>query len=127
MKKLILLVLLMFSLNTFAQKPQIIKDYTTALIVTPEKEVSDWLDVNTRIFFHYNNESDKVKVYLQNNVLLLTQISDTIESETVGGMGYYQLELQSDLGEILFMQVFKDEAYGVRFIFDDLSSVQVTN
>ncbi len=127
MKKLILLVLLAFSMNVFAQKPQIIKNYTSAVVITPEGEKSDWLDVNTRIFFHYNSQSDKVKVYLQNNVLLLTQISDTIESETVGGYEYIQLELQSESGEIVFIQVFKDEQFGVRFIFDDLSVIQVTN
>lgn len=127
MKKLILLVLLIFSINVVAQKQQIIKNYTTAVIVTPEGERSEWLDIDTRIFFHYSGQSDKVKIYLKDNVLLLTQISDTFESQTVGGMSYYQLELRSDSGEILFMQVFKDEQYGVRFIFDDLSSIQVTN
>lgn len=127
MKKLILLLLLVFSLNTFAQKQQVTRDYSIALTVSSSGVKSDWFAVKTRILFNYGNESDKVKLFLENDAFLLTQISETVEGTTTSGMGYYQLEMKDSTGEKIYIQVFKDEKYGVRLIFQDFSTVQVAN
>lgn len=127
MKKLILLVLLAFSLNTFAQKQQVVKEYTTAIAISSEGERSEWFDTNIKIFFNNNNENDKVKIYFENEIYYLTQISDTIESETVGGYKYSQIELKDTGGKVIFIQVFHDTEFGVRVILGNLSSIQFTN
>ena len=133
MKKLLLVLLLMCSLTAFTQKQQIIKDYYSAINISSEGIKGEWTEVNTRIIFNYDNQNNKVKVYLgnnpnnPNNPYSLTQLGVTTRGITRSGFGYAELILEDHLGERMYMQIFDDEEFGVRFIFKDSSIIQITN
>ena len=64
MKKLILIVVLLFSLTISAQekKEQTVKTYTKALVE------GYWYDTDLTIVYHYNGESDKIRMYYKNAI-----------------------------------------------------------
>ena len=127
MKKLLLVLLLMCSLTAFTQKQQFIRDYYSAINISSEGIKGEWNEFDTRIFFNYGNQNDKVKVYLGNTPYLLTQVGVTTRGTTKSGFAYTQLILEDHLGERMYMQIFDDEQFGVRFIFKNGSIIQITN
>ena len=127
MKKLVLILLLMFSLEAVSQNRQIVKDYSVALSTSSEGVKGEWIEIHTRIFFNYGGQNDKVKIYLGNQYFTYTQIDRTETARTEGGFLYQKLYLIGSEGETMLLQVFEDEEFGVRFIFKDFSTVQVTN
>ena len=58
MKKLILIVVLLFSLTVSAQKNQIVKTFSKA-----KANDREWVDFNSRVFFNYGGDEKVVKIY----------------------------------------------------------------
>lgn len=129
MKKLILLILLFFTFFAHSQeKQQFVKSYTIAMFINSAGEKTEWKNLETRIFFNYGNKNDKVKFYIANNVLNFTQIAETKYDKTKNGLEYAELHLLDDKsGEEIYLQVFKEEIYGVRFIDLNFSVMQLAN
>ena len=123
MKKLILIVVLLFSLTVSAQVQQTFKDYSNALIT--EREVTqEWLKLDSRIFFNYGGDEKRVKIFIGNFVE--TYVVDGYqEGVTEGGFEYLAVGLSSAKGETVLMQIFKDVKYGVRIFFNEHTYIQI--
>lgn len=125
MKKLILIVVLLFSLTVSAQEQQTFQDFTKAQIT--EREVTgECINVKSRIFFNYGGDENKVKIYIGNLVDTYT-IDSVHEDITVGGFKYLAVFLSSAENKLVLMQIFEDTDYGVRIFFDANNYVQITN
>lgn len=120
MKKLILFVVLLFSLTISAQKQQTVKTYTKALIE------DQWYETNLRVFYHYGGESDKVKMYLNNKVSIYKQQGETLKGATESGEGFQLLTLVDlNTNTIIYLQYFDNHYdYGIRLVFKDGVSIQ---
>ena len=126
MKKLILIVVLLFSLIVSGQKKQqTFQDFTKAQIT--EREVTgEWINIKSRIFFNYGGDENKVKIYVGNLVDTYT-IDSMHEDVTVGGFKYLAVFLSSAENKLVLMQIFEDTDYGVRIFFDANNYVQIVN
>lgn len=120
MKKLILIVALLFSLTMSAQKEQIVKDYNYAY------SQGEYKEVKTRFFFNYGGDNSKVRVYIGDKVFNLTQIGATKEGETESRIKYQLLILlDNETLEKLYLQYFETDS--IRIIFNDEVSIEFMN
>ena len=126
MRKLILIVVLLFSITISAQeKQQTFQDFTKAQI-TERGVTGEWINVKSRIFFNYGGDENKVKIYIGN--LVDTYVIDSMhEDVTVGGFKYLAVFLSSAENKLVLMQIFEDTNYGIRIFFDANNYVQITN
>ena len=122
MKKLILIVVLLFSLTISAQekKEQIVKTYTKALVNEA------WYETNLRVFYHYNGESDKVRMYFNNKVSTYKQQGATLRGATESGEEFQLLTLVDlETNSVVYLQYFENHYdYGIRLVFGEGLSIQ---
>ena len=122
MKKLILFVVLLFSLTISAQekKEQTVKTYTKALV----NEV--WYETNLRVFYHYGGETDKVKMYFNNKVSTYKQQGATLRGATESGEEFQLLALVDlETNSVVYLQYFENHYdYGIRLVFGEGLSIQ---
>ncbi len=122
MKKLILIVVLLFSLTISAQekKEQTVKTYTKALVNEA------WYDTSLRVLYHYSGESDKVKIYFNNKVSTYKQQGQTLRGATESGEEFQLLTLVDlDTNSVVYLQFFENHYdYGIRLVFSEGLSIQ---
>lgn len=122
MKKLILFVVLSFSLTISAQekKEQIVKTYTKALVNEA------WYETNLRVFYHYNGESDKVKMYFNNKASTYKQQGATLRGATESGEQFQLLTLVDlETNSVVYLQYFDNHSdFGIRLVFGEGLSIQ---
>ena len=122
MKKLILFVVLLFSLTISAQekKEQTVKTYTKAFVNEA------WYDTSLRIFYHYNGESDKVKMYFNDKVSTYKQQGQTLRGATESGEEFQLLTLVDlETNSVVYLQYFENHYdYGIRLVFGEGLSIQ---
>ena len=127
MKKLILFVVLLFSLTISAQevntsvKQQIVKTYTKALVD------GVWYESKPlRVFYHYNGESDKVKMYFNDKLSTYKQQGQTLRGATENGEQFQLLTLVDlETNSVVYLQYFENHYdYGIRLVFSEGLSIQ---
>ena len=122
MKKLILFVVLLFSLTISAQekKEQTVKTYTKALVE------GYWYDTNLRVFYHYGGESDKVRMYFNDKVSTYKQQGATLRGATESGEEFQLLTLVDlETNSVVYLQYFENHYdYGIRLVFGEGLSIQ---
>lgn len=123
MKKLILFVVLLFSLTISAQekKEQVVKTYTKALVE------GVWYESKTlRVFYHYGGESDKVKMYFGDKVSTYKQQGATLRGATESGEEFQLLTLVDlETDSVVYLQYFENHYdYGIRLVFGEGLSIQ---
>ena len=120
MKKLILIITLLFSLTISAQKEQIVKDYNFAY------SQGEYREVKTRFFFNYGGDNSKVKIYIGDKAFNLTQIGATEEGETDSKIKYQLLKLLDNKTlEEIYLQYFEIDS--VRIVFDGGITIEFLN
>ena len=120
MKKLFLSLMLFISLISYSQE-----DYE---ILYDQVFRSTWKSEPT--LFEFDSILDKVNITTVKSGLKknLTRISDYIDSETEGGFVYYSaMYIDQITNQEVMMQIFKDEKYGIRLIYEDGRTVQYAN
>ena len=125
MKKIILILVLMFSINLVsAQQPQQFRRIYSEIAVIKNNKVSR-VEAENTILFNYGGEA-VIKIYMADgSVRYFEQIEERIEGTTDGGMSYngaMYKEVNKKL--TVFVQLFEDRQYGVRFIFKNGDMVQ---
>ena len=120
MKKIFLSLMLFISLISYSQE-----DYE---ILYDQVFRSTWKSEPT--LFKFDSILDKVNITTVKSGLKknLTRISDYIDSETEGGFVYYSaMYIDQITNQEIMMQIFKDEKYGIRLIYEDGRTVQYAN
>lgn len=125
MKKILTIAfLLLFSIG-FAQTKPFNKTYSKMSTVNSNREITETNDVSARAFFNYGGEN-RVKIYLNNAVLLFTQIGDAEEGKTKNGQPYQLIKVyEEETGDELYIQLFETDE--LRLLFNDLSSIELYN
>lgn len=122
MKKLILIVVLLFSLTISAQekKEQTVKTYTKVLVNEA------WYDTSLRVFYHYSGESDKVKMYFNDKVSTYKQQGATLRGATESGEEFQLLTLVDlETNSVVYLQYFENHYdFGIRLVFGEGLSIQ---
>ena len=135
MKKLILIVVLLFSLTISAQEEntsvikQFVETYTIGKTIEKDGSSSDWTDMGeVRIFFNYSNDPSSVRMYTDTGVRDFKQIGVTTKGKTSSGTDYNLMELYNVLdGALIKLAYYSDTKYGVMIIFEDGTGIQLTN
>lgn len=125
MKKLILFLMLVLTINTMsAQQPQQFRRVYSEIAVVKDDKVSRAEAQNT-VFFNYGNEA-VIKIYMADgSVRYFDQVSERDEGFTEGGMGYNGARYKDrTYGTTVFVQLFEDRKYGVRLIFKNGDMIQ---
>lgn len=125
MKKIILILVLMFSINLVsAQQPQQFRRVYSEIAVIKGNKVSRAEAQNT-IFFNYGNEA-VIKIYMADgSVRYFDQVAERDEGSTFGGMAYNGAMYKDRThGTTVFVQLFEDRQYGVRLIFKNGDMIQ---
>ena len=120
MKKIFLSLMLFISLISYSQE-----DYE---ILYDQVFRSTWKSEPT--LFEFDSILDKVNITTVKSGLKknLTRISDYIDSKTEGGFVYYSaMYIDQITNQEVMMQIFKDEKYGIRLIYEDGRTVQYAN
>jgi len=122
MKKLILFVVLLFSLTISAQekKEQVVKTYTKALVE------GYWYDSDLTVVYHYKGESNKIRMYYKNKMSDYVQQGITTRGETESGEKYQLLTLVDlETDAVIYLQYFENHYdYGIRLVFGEGLSIQ---
>lgn len=126
MKKLILFLLLVLTINTtFAQEtPQQFRRVYSQIAVIKNNEVTR-LEAENVILFNYNNKA-VIKMYTSDgSTRYFEQLTERSEGNTYGGMSYNGAVYKDINGGLtVFVQLFEDREYGVRFIFKNGDMIQ---
>lgn len=122
MKKLILFVVLLFSLTISAQekKEQTVKTYTKALVE------GYWYDSDLTIIYHYKGESDKIRMYYKDKMSDYVQQGVTTRGATESGEKFQLLTLVDlETNSVVYLQYFENHYdYGIRLVFGEGLSIQ---
>ena len=127
MKKTIIIMLLMFGMNTVAQNKQIVLDYSTAQRAFRLERVDDIKQISSRIILNYDGKSEKVKMFLGESTLNLIRIGQVERLTTTSGLQYLGMTLSDTNGEELYFQIYFDEEYGAKLILEDGTMVFLNN
>ena len=125
MKKIILFLLLIFSISTIsAQPPQQFRRVYSEVAIVKDNKVSRALAENA-ILFNYGNEA-VIKIYMADgSVRYFDQTTERDEGSTYGGMAYNgAIYKDRTHGMTVFVQLFEDRRYGVRLIFKNGDMIQ---
>ena len=115
MKKIILILVLMFSINLVsAQQPQQFRRVYSEIAVIKGNKVSRAEAQNT------------IKIYMADgSVRYFDQVAERDEGSTFGGMAYNGAMYKDRThGTTVFVQLFEDRQYGVRLIFKNGDMIQ---
>lgn len=123
MKKLLFIVLLIFTITTGYSQQQFREKYSE-LVLVDKGEVTRDTGENT-IFYNYAN-TNAIKIYLHKGaVMFFDKISSVERGATEGGMTYSTaLYKERDTKFIVRVQLFDEDQYGVRFVFSKDKSLQ---
>lgn len=127
MKKLLLTMLLLFTVTlTFAQS-QFTRNYTKICVIRKDKEPK-WEYAENKIIFNYQNSTTFKIIMNDGSVRFFDQETDLLEGETKGGIKF-QSATFTEQGSTLtiYLQIFDDNSYGTRIIFDNGDMIQFTN
>lgn len=123
MKKLLFIVLLIFTMTTGYSQQQFREKYSE-LVLVDKGEVTRDTGENT-IFYNYAS-TNAIKIYLHKGaVMFFDKISSVERGATEGGMTYSTaLYKERDTKFIVRVQLFDEDQYGVRFVFSKDKSLQ---
>jgi hypothetical protein len=123
MKKLLFLMLLVFTVITGYSQKQFREIYSELVLIDKGQTTSD-TGVNT-IFYNYAN-TNAIKVYLnKGSVMFFDKISSVERGQTEGGMTYSTAMYKSREDKfVVRVQLFDEDQYGVRFVFSKNKSLQ---
>lgn len=125
MRKIILILVLMFSINLVsAQEPQQFRRVYSEIALVKDNKVSR-ADAQNIIIFNYDNEG-VIKIYMADgSIRHFDQVTGRDEGFTEGGMGYNGAMYKDRTHDMtVFVQLFEDRQYGVRLIFKNGDMIQ---
>jgi len=127
MKKLLLTMLLLFTVTlTFAQS-QFTRNYTKICVIRKDKEPK-WEAAENKIIFNYQNSTTFKIIMNDGSVRFFDQETDLLEGETKGGIKYQSATFREQGSSLtIYLQIFDDNSYGTRIIFDNGDMIQFTN
>lgn len=123
MKKLLFIMLLIFTVTTGYSQQQFREQYSELVLVNKGKVTRDTGE-NT-IFYNYAN-TNAIKIYLhQGAVMFFDKVSEVDKGTTESGMTYSTaLYKERDSKFLVRVQLFDESQYGVRFVFSKDKSLQ---
>ena len=117
--------MLVLTINTMsAQKPQQFRRIYSQIAVV-ENSVVSREDAQNTIFFNYGDEG-VIKIYMADgSVRYFDQTTERDYGSTHGGMLFNGSDYKDrGSGLVVFVQLFEDRKYGVRFIFENGNMIQ---
>ena len=119
MKKLILLLLMMFTITSFSQT-QYRKIYTSTYT-----EETGMKSVTNTFLYNYGNTTDLKIYYTNGESEIFEQVTEYIHGKTISGYGYISCMYHGRNSDIrILLQIFDDVNYGIRITFQSGQSIQ---
>jgi len=127
MKKLLLIILLLFTVTLASAQSQFTRIYSKVCVIRKDKE-PQWNSAENKIIFNYQNSTTFKIVMNDGSIRFFDQQTDLSEGETQGGMKYQSATFtEQGTNFTVFLQIFDDNSYGTRIIFDNGDMIQFTN
>lgn len=129
MKNILTAILLLLSLSLFSQTPEFHKTYTYFTSKNADGQITNnWQELTSTFIFNYKEDNSRVKMYVGDKTAEFIQVGNTVTSKTKDGLKFDLLILRDRFSEdVVSLQFFYDQKYGVRLIFDNLSQAQFSN
>ena len=118
MKKLLLLITLLFSLTMFSQKSI---TYNYLYLSSTAKNYN----LDSVVKYSYPEDATKLTLELLNKKYVFYSNSEAVEGYTDGGYHYKMIQALSDEGRKVTVQVFTTIAI-IRFLFENGESIEVS-
>jgi hypothetical protein len=127
MKKLLLTMLLLFTVTLASAQSQFTRNYTKICVIRKDK-TPQWDYAENKIIFNYQNSTTFKIVMNDGSVRFFDQQTDLSEGETQGGIKYQSATFREQGATLtVYLQIFDDNSYGTRIIFDNGDMIQFTN
>jgi hypothetical protein len=127
MKNLLLTMLLLFTVTISSAQSQFTRIYSKICVIKKDKE-PQWNSAENKIIFNYQDSATFKIIMNDGSIRFFDQKTDLLEGETTGGMKY-QSATFTEQGSTLtvYLQIFDDNSYGTRIIFNNGDMIQFTN
>lgn len=124
MKRLLVVLLLVLAVSTGYSQEQFRRIYSQVVLTDKDSKVTKKIAQNT-VIFNYGNKPI-VKLLLNDGTTrMLTQTSDREYGTTDGGVSYESAMYEEKTEHFYaLLQLFDEEQYGVRLIFDGGQTIQ---
>jgi hypothetical protein len=127
MKKLLLTMLLLFTVTLTSAQSQFTRNYSKICVIRKDK-APQWESAENKIIFNYQNSSTFKIVMNDGTIRFFDQQTDLVEGETQGGMKYQSATFREQGSSLtVYLQIFYDNSYGTRIIFENGDMIQFTN
>jgi hypothetical protein len=127
MKKLLLTMLLLFTVTLASSQSQFTRNYTKICVIRKDKEPK-WESVENKIIFNYQDSATFKIIMNDGSVRFFDQETDLLEGETKGGIKFQSATFREQGSSLtIYLQIFDDNSYGTRIIFDNGDMIQFTN
>ncbi len=126
MKKLLLGLILFLSLSMSAQRAQFIENYERVTVMDSTQTVLKSALIPTRVFFNYAGNNDKIKIYFNDKVYLLTQEYPTEFGETEAHEQFQAFIVYDESCNLLLLQYFIADGL-IRIIDEEGMTLQLEN
>ena len=120
-------MLLLFTVTLVSAQSQFTRIYSKICVIRKDKEPK-WDSAENKIIFNYQNSATFKIIMNDGSIRFFDQKTDLLEGETKGGMKF-QSATFTEQGSALtvYLQIFDDNSYGTRIIFDNGDMIQFTN
>jgi hypothetical protein len=127
MRKLILTLLLLFTLTTVSAQSEFRRNYTKILVTTNNKK-GDWEFASNNFVFNYKGEPTFKMIMNDGSIRFFDQVTDLENVQTEGGLKYESAAFKEQ-GKplIIYLQLFDDAEWGIRVIFENGDMIQFAN
>ena len=117
MKRILLIMLLLFSLTTFSQRKQSIRNYTEIGFIDSDGIKSKLYEANTRFFYYYYGEN-QIKVFINNEAKLF--YFDDESKESSNNIKYTKFHcIEGTSCEEVYICLFDDISKGSVILFSN--------
>ena len=127
MKKLLLTMLLLFTVTLVSAQSQFTRIYSKICVIRKDKEPK-WDSAENKIIFNYQNSATFKIIMNDGSTRFFDQQTDLLEGKTQGGMKFQSATFKEQGSTFtVYLQIFEDNSYGTRIIFENGDMIQFTN
>lgn len=123
MKKLLTIILILGATLVTTAQTQFVEVYDAY----KHSDYKEWTHGKAVVVYNENDDSHRLRLHFKDLNLLFIRTSDFFSGETDSGQRYTVFEVvEYDTGSYIIIQKFEQVELGVRFVFEDLSTLTLS-
>ena len=127
MKKLLLTMLLLFTVTITSAQSQFTRIYSKICVIRKDNS-PEWKSAENKLIFNYQNSTTFKIIMNDGSTRFFDQQTDLLEGKTIGDIKYQSATFKEQGSNFtVYLQIFYDNSYGTRIIFENGDMIQFTN